>query len=465
MTKRTVSRLLIVVWTLVFSLALLTLVSAQDSAPYLGISFEAVDEGVLVTTVAPDSPAESAGLETGDIITAIDDEAVTAETIAEVVGGYAVDDSITLTVTRDDESLELEVALAERPEGFAPARPNRPGQPEILRERAYLCVALNDADNVVVIAEVAADSPAESAGLQVDDVLVSINDTAVTTAAEAVELIRALSPGDTVTLEIERDGEAETLEIELGAMDRMGLLPLDLVMYDADSESWLVVALAEDSPLAAAGVENGDEITGIALDGEPLTVNELDEALANAADDAGAELTIERGDETLTVSLSAADLRSGFAFQRGSRMGGMGDRGMMPFGGHMMGGNVRLGVSYTMLDADLAAENDLDISEGALINEVLDDSPAATAGLQAGDVITAVDGDVVDARRDLRERLYAYEPGDVVTLDVLRDGENLALEATLEAGEMNFNFGELPFEFELPLPPAMPEADPALPVT
>jgi S1-C subfamily serine protease len=245
----------------------------------------------------------------------------------------------------------------------------------------------------------------------------------------------------------------------------MGLLPLDIVMYDADSELWLVVALVEDSPLAAAGVENGDEITAIALDGEPLTVDDLDEALANAADDAQAELTIERGDETLTVTLAAADLRSGFAFQRGPRMGSMGDRGTMPFGGHMMGGNVRLGVSYTMLDAELAAENDLDISEGALINEVLDDSPAAAAGLEAGDVITAVDGDVVDARRDLRERLYAYEPGDVVTLDVLRDGENLALEATLEAGEMNFNFGELPFEFELPLPPDMPEADPALPVT
>jgi len=51
--------------------------------------------------------------------------------------------------------------------------------------------------------------------------------------------------------------------------------------------------------------------------------------------------------------------------------------------------------------------------------------------LQAGDIIVAVDGDAVDARRTLPERLYAYDEGDVVTLTVRRGDEELAIEVTL----------------------------------
>ena len=91
----------------------------------------------------------------------------------------------------------------------------------------------------------------------------------------------------------------------------------------------------------------------------------------------------------------------------------------------------QLGVSFQTIDADLAAEKDLLVTEGALIIEVYEDTPAAQAGLQAGDIIVAVDGDAVDARRTLPERLYAYDEGDVVTLTVRRGDEELAIEVTL----------------------------------
>ncbi|GAB4337769.1 MAG: hypothetical protein Kow00117_19630 [Phototrophicales bacterium] len=71
------------------------------------------------------------------------------------------------------------------------------------------------------------------------------------------------------------------------------------------------------------------------------------------------------------------------------------------------------------------------MDEGALITDVLPDSPAEAAGLMVGDIIQAVDGDVVDAERTLSDRLYAYEEGDTVTLDVLRDAETLQIEVTL----------------------------------
>jgi hypothetical protein len=77
------------------------------------------------------------------------------------------------------------------------------------------------------------------------------------------------------------------------------------------------------------------------------------------------------------------------------------------------------------------------------------------------DIVTAVDGDKVDAERTLRDRLLAYEPGDEVTLDVLRGSETMQIDVTLGQFEMPADVmpffkgkGGLPFEFRLgPLGP------------
>ena len=64
----------------------------------------------------------------------------------------------------------------------------------------------------------------------------------------------------------------------------------------------------------------------------------------------------------------------------------------------------------------------------------MEDSPAADAGLQVGDVITAVDGDKVDVEHTLSDRLYAYEAEDQVALTVVRGSETLEVSAVLAAG-------------------------------
>ncbi|WP_143340538.1 S1C family serine protease [Demequina sp. NBRC 110057] len=55
-------------------------------------------------------------------------------------------------------------------------------------------------------------------------------------------------------------------------------------------------------------------------------------------------------------------------------------------------------------------------TEGATVQGVYDDTPAAKAGLEAGDIITAVDGTAVASASALSEAISAYEPGDSVTL-------------------------------------------------
>jgi S1-C subfamily serine protease len=75
-----------------------------------------VEEGAVVAQVEPDSPAADAGLERGDIITAIDDTAVASfEELAGRIQRQPVGETVTLTVVRQGEEQQVDVELAERP--------------------------------------------------------------------------------------------------------------------------------------------------------------------------------------------------------------------------------------------------------------------------------------------------------------------------------------------------------------
>ncbi len=68
---------------------------------------------------------------------------------------------------------------------------------------------------------------------------------------------------------------------------------------------------------------------------------------------------------------------------------------------------------------------------GAQVSAVKAASPALTAGLKAGDVITAIDGTSVTTADDLTAKISAHQPGDKVTLSVTRNGSTLKLDVTL----------------------------------
>jgi serine protease Do len=72
-----------------------------------------------------------------------------------------------------------------------------------------------------------------------------------------------------------------------------------------------------------------------------------------------------------------------------------------------------------------------DRGDGALIASINEDSPAAKAGLQPGDVIRAVDGKAVHNPRDLATLIAADKPGSEAKLDIVRDGHEQSVTATL----------------------------------
>jgi predicted metalloprotease with PDZ domain len=166
------------------------------------------------------------------------------------------------------------------------------------------------------------DGPAEQAGLQEGDIIITVDGQTVGIEKDLADLIAEYEPGDTVRLEIERPGEgprAREVTVELGqhpekedaaylgvrysSFPRFGGLrglpfgedefdPLTFVLPYGESEQGLIIwRVAEDSPASAAGLKGGDVITTI--DGEPV-------ASPQALTDAIAER--EPGDEiTLTV--------------------------------------------------------------------------------------------------------------------------------------------------------------------
>ena len=83
-------------------------------------------------------------------------------------------------------------------------------------------------------------------------------------------------------------------------------------------------------------------------------------------------------------------------------------------------------VEHAYLGISLAGADD-----GVQVSSVRDDGPAAAAGLRAGDVITALDGTPVASPEDLTEALDTKQPGDEVTVAILRDGATRSVEVTL----------------------------------
>ena len=95
--------------------------------------------------------------------------------------------------------------------------------------------------------------------------------------------------------------------------------------------------------------------------------------------------------------------------------------------GTVIGRNAALGVSITTN----RASNDQGISKGVTVREVISGSGAEKAGIEVGDVITAIDGKTTNQPAALTGFVRQYSAGDTVKLTVIRNGEKKEIEVTL----------------------------------
>jgi len=91
----------------------------------------------------------------------------------------------------------------------------------------------------------------------------------------------------------------------------------------------------------------------------------------------------------------------------------------------------RIGVYIQDMTKDLAESFDLETSEGILITQVMEDSPADDANLKQGDVILEIDGDKVDKVANFRNRIALTAPGTKVLLTIQRNGKQKRIKVKI----------------------------------
>jgi 2-alkenal reductase len=91
-----------------------------------------------------------------------------------------------------------------------------------------------------------------------------------------------------------------------------------------------------------------------------------------------------------------------------------------------------IGISNPIsLDPITAAQNNLPVDQGVYVSDVAPDGPAATAGIQSGDIITAINGETIDQDHPFEDFLFEFAPGDTIELTVQRGDQQMQVQVTL----------------------------------
>ncbi len=223
-----------------------------------------------------------------------------------------------------------------------------------------------------------------------------------------------------------------------------------------------VRSVVADSPAAQAGLKEGDVIT--AVNGQ--AVDQQTDLRSRVADfKSGDEITltivtgtpngpIDQHDVKVTLGERPSDeqfnsqLPDGFPQIPGFQLPFGNDEQSPPQATPMPGGPY-LGVEFEMLTPDLAASEGITGTTGAIVRTVVARSPAAVAGLQPGDVITAINGKTVDDTNTLRDLVQNFKVGDEVTLTVVKGTAN----GPIAQHDVKVTLAARPAERQFQLPP------------
>ena len=99
----------------------------------------------------------------------------------------------------------------------------------------------------------------------------------------------------------------------------------------------------------------------------------------------------------------------------------------------------RIGVSIRDIDPALQEAMGLSTRDGALVNDVTEDSPAERAGLKSGDIITGFNGETIKNSNDIRNAVGLVPPGTRSDLTYMRNGREKTTKITVDAFEDDFS--------------------------
>lgn len=325
-------------------------------ADKLGIDAE---EGAVVVKVVEDGPADDAGIESGDVIASIGGGDIeTVSDVRDAVTDASVGDTLAFAVERDGSESTYSVTVGERParEGKMSGKSDSRGQG---RSGAMgsagigaVIASLNEdlADKLeieteegVVILSIRDGSPADDAGLQKGDVIVSVDGEAVDGIFDVTRPVRGAEVGDTLTIIVDREGESADLSLSVTVEEGYGARGMRLNLRglgnirgtlsgDDDGPVSIMVSkvtvasVGGDSVTLTPTEAGNDDITAtvtdnsvIFKDGEKSELSDLE------ADDEGYAVVVDGNLKLLFIGSLDAVGRGHFRFGRFG--GGDGDDG------------------------------------------------------------------------------------------------------------------------------------------
>lgn len=113
-----------------------------------------------------------------------------------------------------------------------------------------------------------------------------------------------------------------------------------------------------------------------------------------------------------------------------------------------------MGIGFQEITSSLAEEKGIDIVEGVYVGEVHDLSAAMEAGIEIGDVITAINGVKIKNGAALQEQISRYRPGDKIKVTIKRNNKEIEKSLTLKNSQGNtemkkaVDFGSLGTSFK-----------------
>jgi len=215
-----------------------------------------------------------------------------------------------------------------------------------------------------------------------------------------------------------------------------------------------ITQVVKDSPAEKAGLRKDDVI--LRLDGENVSsVRKLNRLVSELSPDQSVKVTISRGgsEQEVTATIGKRNNTNmannffngqprvfkwegpelkGFKWETPLNRGGFPnfDNDGLSF---YLSNSRRIGVSTMSLTKQLADYFGIADGKGALVTSVTDDGPASKAGIRAGDVITAVDGEAVDSPGDISRVINRKKEGDV-TLTIVRNKSQQTIHVTPREG-------------------------------
>jgi serine protease Do/serine protease DegQ len=166
-----------------------------------------------------------------------------------------------------------------------------------------------DVDGGAMVTRVFPESAAENAGLEVGDIIISVNDKEIASAAELRNTIGLLRSGDNVGIRYIRDNKTRSTTAELGSADDQllsgadihpGLAGASFAPASAASDSGVeVTSVEEGSPAAQRGLRAGDVITAV----NRVLVRNLGDLSAIAEGNRILFLLVQRGDRSLMLQI------------------------------------------------------------------------------------------------------------------------------------------------------------------